>query len=203
MIFVSSGHERSISLEIFLKSFISLTPKEQGLFVLAAAPQLVEQCCQTLRWECQLNSSEVQLPGGKLKLIPIMRSGNSDPHSTLSMLEAMQQCSSKDILLTMPTSKDQLILNGKPLAGHTEFFRQYFNNPDIGMLFAANNNYTLLLTDHLPLNKVTHAITSDLVIQKTSAALEQYFFRYQIPINEVVFSGVNPHAGEGGILGDE
>jgi 4-hydroxythreonine-4-phosphate dehydrogenase len=202
MIYVSSGHERSIALEIFLKSFISLTPEEQKTFVLAVSPSVITKNLESMRWEYKLNPTNIEMGCNKLNILPINQIGDS-PLSTLSLLAAMESCSPSDILLTMPTSKDQLILDGKKLAGHTEFFRHYFNNNNIGMLFSAKNNHTLLLTDHIPIKSISETVTVELVLAKTKLVLEKYFFLYKVPLKKVIFSGINPHAGEGGILGNE
>ena len=68
------------------------------------------------------------------------------------------------------------------------------------MVFKNKNHYLLLLTDHLPLAQVTKTITSKLIAEKTTLSLNG-LSKYFEKINEVIFSGINPHAGEAGLLG--
>ena len=71
------------------------------------------------------------------------------------------------------------------------------------MLLAHDALRIALLTDHIPLHKVTDAITVDLIKQKTkqlSQALENDF-GCQAP--KIALLGINPHAGDQGVIGDE
>jgi len=70
------------------------------------------------------------------------------------------------------------------------------------MVFNGLNKNLLLITDHLPLNKVSSEITKEKIIEKVSLVLE-HFPKYFGYIDEVVFAGINPHVGEKGILGYE
>ena len=70
------------------------------------------------------------------------------------------------------------------------------------MTFVGVDKNILLITDHISLMEVGPHISADLIFNKTQIALDG-FKKYFSPINEVVFAGLNPHAGEGGILGSE
>lgn len=198
MIHVSQGHEKSISLEVFLRSCFLLNSSQLLQIVLHADPKSLEQNLQDLGFHYELKENmiilqdDIHIPWKKTK------TENSNP--SLSSLEsALSDIRPQDVLVTLPTSKDQF---PSSLAGHTEYFRKTFSKSDLAMTFFDGRHFTLLITDHIPLAQVPKAVTSQSVFQKTSFAIEgiqKYFW----PIEKMVFSGINPHAGESGQLGSE
>jgi len=114
----------------------------------------------------------------------------------------LERITERDILITLPTSKDQLKNKGKIRAGYTEFFRSWFSNNTLSMFFKSPRENVLLLSDHVPLNQVCGYLTTKLIFEKTRGAIAAYekFFN---PLKSVIFAGINPHAGEGGLLGAE
>lgn len=192
MIYVTQGHEKGIGLEIFLKSFLMLSREERMQVTLISSSLDLEQNLHDLGLKKALFQD--------LKVIENKKS--SGYSSTDSLLTALELMTPKDILITLPTSKDQLKYQNQNMAGYTEFFRHYFNNKNIAMTFKGLDQNVLLITDHLPLKNVPTAITQDLIVQKLSLTLDN-FKKYFFAFDEVILSGINPHAGENGILGNE
>jgi 4-hydroxythreonine-4-phosphate dehydrogenase len=193
MIYVTQGHERGIGLEIFLKSFLLLSKEEKKSVTLIANQKDLEQ-----------NISDLNFTKNNFKdLIVIQPSEDKNlPSSTTSLLHALKVITPNDILVTLPTSKDQLILNKKNMAGYTEFFRSYYNNANISMTFKGVEQNVLLVTDHVALKDVTKVITKELILEKVNTTIE-FYKKYFLTFDEIIFSGINPHVGENGILGSE
>lgn len=198
MIHVSQGHEKSISLEVFLRSCFLLNSSQLSQIVLHADPQSLEGNLKDLRFQYELKDNEIILQGDIR--IPWKKTQAQKSNPSLSSLEsALQDIQAEDVLVTLPTSKDQF---PDSLAGHTEYFRKTFSKTDLAMTFFDGRQFTLLITDHIPLAKVPDAVTCESVFQKTCYALDgiqKYFW----PIEQAIFSGINPHAGEAGQLGTE
>lgn len=198
MIHVSQGHERSISLEVFLRSCYLLNSSQLSQILLHADPRSLEQNLKDLRLDYKLQDENIVLQGDIC--IPWKKTQVQSSNPSLSSLEsALREIQPKDVLVTLPTSKDQF---PSSLAGHTEYFRKTFSKQDLAMTFFDGRHFTLLVTDHIPLTQVPEAITKEVIFQKTSYALEgiqKYFW----PIEKMIFSGINPHAGESGQLGTE
>ncbi len=193
MIYVTQGHERGIGLEIFLKAFLLLSEREKKAVTLVVNEQDLNANFKDLGFK-KNNFKDL------ITLHPKTEKGI--PSSTSSLIHVLNLIKPEDILVTLPTSKDQLIHDGKSLAGYTEFFREYFNNKNISMTFKGTSQNVLLITDHVALKDVTKVITTDLIVEKTNTTIEfykKYFFDYE----QVIFSGINPHVGENGILGSE
>ncbi|MBP9680033.1 MAG: 4-hydroxythreonine-4-phosphate dehydrogenase PdxA [Bacteriovorax sp.] len=192
MIYVTEGHESGIGLEIFLKSFLLLTREEKKLIRLVVKKADLQKNFISLSLNPKLFND--------LTIIDNIESTRFS--STNSLLTTLSMIKGDDIMITLPTSKDQLILKNVNQAGYTEFFRTYFKNKNISMTFKALSQNVLLITDHIPLKKVADEITADLIYKKVDLTLT-HSKKFFLPFDEVIFSGINPHAGENGILGHE
>jgi len=106
-------------------------------------------------------------------------------------------------LVTGPVHKGILNEAGIPFSGHTEFFAQLSGVDHVVMLLVANKLRVALATTHLPLRKVSDAITPELLTKTLTIlnqGLQQYF---KIKQPQILVCGLNPHAGENGHLGRE
>ncbi len=195
MIYISQGHEKGIGLEIFLKSFLCLNKEYQKKFILSANKDSLVNTLDSIKLNYKISASSITI-GSCVLQTHFLQQQNNIPQSTTSLLACMQSLSKDDILLTLPTSKDQLILNNRQLNGHTELFRSFYNNAEIGMLFIAPNCNVLLLSDHINTDQISSALNIDSVIKKVQLAIQ-----FGIPhreIRDIYFSGINPHCGEHG-----
>lgn len=193
MIYVTQGHERGIGLEIFLKSFLLLSAQEKKIVTLVVSEK-----------DLTTNLCDLKLKRENFKDLNLIHPPEDQgiPSSSASLLYVLKVIQPKDILVTLPTSKDQLIYNGKSLAGYTEFFREYYGNDNIAMTFKGISQNVLLITDHVALKNVTNVITKSLIVEKTNTTLK-FYKKYFYSFDQVIFSGINPHVGENGILGSE
>ncbi len=193
MIYVTQGHEKGIGLEIFLKSFLLLSKEEKENVTLIAEEK-----------DLDTNLSDLKLSRSNFKDLVVLnpKSKLQLPSSTSTLITALEIIKPTDILITLPTSKDQLILDKKNMAGYTEFFRSYYKNSNIAMTFKGVTQNVLLITDHVALKDVAGTITKKLIVDKTNTTIE-FYKKYFSTFDEVIFAGINPHVGENGILGKE
>jgi len=107
-----------------------------------------------------------------------------------------------DGIVTGPIHKQAWAAAGSKFTGHTEMLAARTHSRSFAMAFYAKKFLTVLLTTHLPLKDAISALTPRLVEEKillTIRALREI----GSPRARVAVAGVNPHAGEGGLLGDE
>ena len=106
-------------------------------------------------------------------------------------------------IVTAPISKSALQAAGYPYPGHTEFLGALSGTHETRMLFIGKRFRILLATVHLPLRNVPDALNVESLSRTIEyAALAARNFRW--PSRGVVaVLGLNPHAGEGGLFGDE
>mgnify|MGYP001374158680 CR=1 FL=1 len=108
-----------------------------------------------------------------------------------------------DALLTAPVTKADIAAFAPGFRGQTEFLGERLGVPRPTMMLAGANLRVALVTTHLPLREVPDAVTAEAVeraVRRTHAGLRTWF---GIAAPRIAVLGVNPHAGEGGLLGDE
>lgn len=117
--------------------------------------------------------------------------------------EAAQWCMKglTQSLVTAPVSKESFKLAGLKAPGHTEFLAELTNTKNYCMMMICGKINCVMVTRHLPLNKIAKNLTKKDIIStiKTAAA---FLKRYKKNPSITVCS-LNPHAGDNGILGTE
>ncbi len=106
-------------------------------------------------------------------------------------------------IVTAPISKEALHLAGINYSGHTEILADLTKTKNYAMLMVSESLRAVMVTRHIPLSGVSKEITKEKI---TSTALLLNGFlraRYKIKNPRIGVSALNPHAGEGGILGSE
>lgn len=114
-----------------------------------------------------------------------------------------------DGLVTAPIAKAALAAGGHPWPGHTELLRERCGVPDVTMLMGAEATplggplRIALLTVHVALRDVPALLDEDLVVRRSLIAAEALRDWWGIARPRLAYAGVNPHASEGGLFGDE
>ena len=109
---------------------------------------------------------------------------------------AIMDSGAGDALVTLPINKMQFKAAGQPVAGHTELFRLRYPNTALVMSFRSHEYWVALATDHIPLVRIASTLTPERVIRAAQAL-------HEASGKPVAICGLNPHAGEEGILGTE
>ncbi len=107
-----------------------------------------------------------------------------------------------DALVTAPVSKEALHLAGERVEGQTELLGRWAGIPEVEMLGVARNLRVLLLTRHLPLRSALERITPERVLAHL-LLLDQGLKGLGFEAPRLALAGLNPHAGERGLLGHE
>jgi 4-hydroxythreonine-4-phosphate dehydrogenase len=108
-----------------------------------------------------------------------------------------------DALVTGPIDKRTVNSDEFPFAGHTEFITQFFGGGDSLMLMVSETLRVGLVTVHVPVSEVAPLITRER-LQAKLALLEQSLTRdFGIVKPRIAVLGLNPHAGDGGLMGKE
>ncbi|MGB2079125.1 MAG: 4-hydroxythreonine-4-phosphate dehydrogenase PdxA [Vibrio sp.] len=108
-----------------------------------------------------------------------------------------------DALVTGPVHKGIINQAGVPFSGHTEFFAEISNTPQVVMMLATEGLRVTLVTTHLPLKDVSAAITPHLVEDVIRIVHHDLVAKFDIENPSIYVCGLNPHAGEDGHLGRE
>ncbi len=192
---VTQGHEKGIGLEVLFKSCLMLGDRCEHL-KLFAYQSSVSQTLDALSIPYEIFSESIEIGGVRLGVRWLSKKGTQS-FSSLEM--AMRFCEKTgSILFTLPTSKDQFPKH----PGHTEYFRDHYQNPDLGMFFSAPDLQVLLITDHVAINQLSTILSEKLLYGRIREALKS-LSKWHWPIERILISGLNPHAGENGLIGNE
>ena len=121
-----------------------------------------------------------------------------------TILQAVEdvQAERLDALVTGPINKAAFAAAGLPWKGHTDLLAHLTNAPRVAMMFHSQSLRVVLATVHVPLAEVPQCLTAELLettIRLAAAELPRFGF----PSPRLALAGLNPHAGEGGLLGKE
>jgi len=108
-----------------------------------------------------------------------------------------------DAMVTAPLQKSVINDAGIAFTGHTEYLAQRSGGARAVMMLTAGELRVALATTHLPLKAVSSAITADSLFDVASILARELEGRFGIRDPRIAVCGLNPHAGEGGHLGDE
>ncbi len=108
-----------------------------------------------------------------------------------------------DAVVTAPVHKGVICDSGVAFPGHTEYFAARAHAAHPVMLLVAGTLRVALATTHLPLTAVSAAITVDSLCETATILARALAERFGLPAARIAVCGLNPHAGEGGHLGDE
>lgn len=106
-------------------------------------------------------------------------------------------------VVTGPIDKKSCSLAGFPYPGQTEFFESAWGEGAALMLLAGPRLRVGLATRHLPLKSVSAAVTPDLIAGQTAVLAATLHHTFQISRPRIAVCGLNPHAGDRGLFGDE
>ena len=206
-IHITTGDKDGIGLESAVKALFSIRERKNVQFFLwrdKENPAFLEKKLRELYSKfCVIQKTEIssQKINKKIGLVDIASSNSP----LMWVRQAGQLClenKESTALATGPLSKTQIQKEGDSLKGHTDMLKEITGCRDLFMCFLGEEFNVVLLTDHQPLLEVK--IKVDLLDRCLQKVL---LFRDKLSLDKkkkpIGVLGLNPHAGEEGILGDE
>lgn len=108
-----------------------------------------------------------------------------------------------DAMVTGPINKQNIQSKDFNFPGHTEYLAGKFESRDYLMLMVSHTMRIGMITGHMPLREVSGAITQDLILQKIRIMNNSLVRDFGIRKPKIAVLGLNPHAGDKGVLGIE
>ena len=135
---------------------------------------------------------------GKFTIQPGQVDAQSGLYSYNSFMDAIALCEEKkaDGIVTLPIHKEAWMMAGLEYKGHTDLLRKHFNKEAI-MMLGCSEMFVALFTEHIPLKDVASSLTYE---KLKSFLLDLH---NDIQKEKIAVLGLNPHAGDNGVLGDE
>lgn len=215
---ISIGDINGIGLEVVLKTFDDPTMLRRGIPVLYGHTKTVTFHQKAagkanLRWhhipvpeDAEANKinvfdcweETVQVEFGKL-------CAEGGKYAGLSLARAVDdlQAGVMDVLVTAPINKKAMQLSGFTYPGHTEYLQHRAGVKHSLMMMVHENLRVALATNHEPLARVAGRVNRDLVQDKLAIFEKSLKMDFGIEKPIIAVLGLNPHAGDGGALGDE
>ena len=153
---------------------------------------------------------------GKIFLLPIsrlditsLRFGQPDRACGEAMVRYIEEAvkwatrGALDAITTCPINKQAINAAGYSFPGHTELLGHLTQASPVAMMFLGSKWKIVLVTTHLPLKDVSRWITASRILSTlrlTDEGMKKYF---AIAHPKMAVLGLNPHCGEGGLLGEE
>jgi 4-hydroxythreonine-4-phosphate dehydrogenase len=186
--------------------------------VVIADPILLQERAELLEPSVFIQTFDPTIPPlphqpGRLLVSPVslgnaVEPGRLDPRNSGYVLETLRTATRGTLggefraLVTGPVHKGVINDAGHPFTGHTEFLADLTGGTPV-MMLATPGLRVALATTHLPLSEVSRAITQPRLERIVRVLHQDLKSRFGIERPRILVCGLNPHAGEGGHLGNE
>lgn len=196
---ITTGDVNGIGAEITIKALNQLNLPKKNVIIISNKDVL------NFYGKLKNDYEIIEIDFNTKNILPGKITAESGQFSFQSLKKACEMAKNSEIdaIVTAPVSKEALNLAGHEFNGQTEVLQHFLahNEQSAEMLFVANDFRVLLLTRHLPLKDIS--LNKDEVIKKITA-LDKFFKEiFNIRAPKFALCALNPHAGEGGILGRE
>ena len=135
--------------------------------------------------------------------------GQSTPESAKAAMPSLQRAVEDikegyiDVLVTGPFNKRAMSAEGFGYTGHTEYLEKEFGVDEVAMIMVCDNLKVGVVTGHIALKDVAANITKENILKKLRLMDSSLKRDFGIDSPKIAVLGLNPHCGDGGLLGDE
>jgi 4-hydroxythreonine-4-phosphate dehydrogenase len=135
--------------------------------------------------------------------------GKSTPYAGEASLKALEEAvkdlaeGKLDAIVTGPINKSNIKSDKFNFTGHTEYFETRFKSNGVLMLMVNELLRIGVVTSHISLSKVNEYIVQDTILNKLRILNSSLLIDFTIRMPRIAVLGLNPHAGDNGLLGDE
>ena len=216
---ITQGDSNGIGYEVIIKSLADERILDSFTPVIYGSSKLMGFYRKTLHnigpMDINVISSAADAKPRKVNLVNCLpdsiyaEPGQSTPDAAKSAIKALEVAvrdlkdGQVDVLVTAPINKRAMNAEGFSNTGHTEYLQREFGVKEVAMFMVSDQLKIGVVTGHIPLRDVPRSITQESILSKLrimKASLERDF---GIPDPKIAVLGLNPHCGDGGLLGDE
>ncbi len=213
---ISIGDLNGIGSEVVLKTFNDARMLELCTPVIFANVKILSFIKRNLNVETALHGIDHldQLVKGKINVLNVWKESvdinfgqndeNIGKYAVQSFTEATKALKEGviDVLVTAPINKYNIQSEDFKFPGHTDYLNQELEGN--ALMFMVQDNLRVgLLTDHVPVNEVAKHLTEQLIIQKIETINKSLQQDFSINKPKIAVLGLNPHAGDNGVIGKE
>jgi len=140
-----------------------------------------------------------------LEIVPGKPSRDAGKAALLALKQASEELKEGlvDALVTAPIDKQSIHSDEFPFKGHTEYLTEFFGVSESLMFMVSDTLRVGLVTEHIPLKEVAGAITKEKIESKLKIMEQSLRKDFGITKPKIAVLGLNPHAGDSGLIGQE
>lgn len=213
---ISIGDFNGIGPEIIMKSLKDKTITDLFTPIIFGSGKLFTYQKNIFKLNLNFNyiTEASQAQNGKLNMLNLVKDnsnvelGKPSEESTkmaIDSLEAATEALMKgeiDVLVTAPINKDEMVKMGFKHAGHTGYFEEKFNKK--GLMFLVTEGLKVAVsTHHIPISQVAENISKEKIKKQIKALNQTLIEDFSISKPKIAVLGLNPHSGDGGVIGNE
>jgi 4-hydroxythreonine-4-phosphate dehydrogenase len=213
---ISIGDLNGIGSEVVLKTFEDSRMLEFCTPVIFANVKILSAIKKTFESAAPIHGIDTleQIVIGKINVLNVWKEhlelnyGTNDEalgkyaiKSFVAATKALKE-GKVDVLVTAPINKYNIQSDEFKFPGHTDYLNQELAG-DALMFMVQDNLRVGLLTDHIPVNEVASHLTEKLITQKIQTINQSLIQDFSINKPKIAVLGLNPHAGDGGVIGKE
>ncbi len=213
---ISIGDFNGIGPEIIMKSLKDKSITDFFTPVIFGSGKLFTY--QKNIFKLQLNFHYIneasQAQGDKINMVNLSKDnvtvelGKPSEESTRMAIESLEAATEAlmkgdiDVLVTAPINKDEMMKYGFEHAGHTGYFEEKFQRK--GLMFLVTDDLKVAVsTHHIPIAKVAEDISKEKIKKQIKILNQSLIEDFQVTLPKIAVLGLNPHAGDGGVIGTE
>ena len=214
---VSIGDPNGIGLEIIIKAFSHQKILNEFIAIVYSNVEIIEFHLAHLKLDLEINviKSISESLKGKLNVFEIssynfkVDFGKSNIQSGDIAFRSLSTATKHiienkiDCLVTAPIDKNTIQSKNFEFNGHTEYLTKISNKNNSLMLMVHQNLKVGVVTNHLSIAQVAEAISEELILTKIAILEKSLKNDFNIKNPKIALLGLNPHAGDGGIIGIE
>ncbi len=194
---ISVGDLNGIGIQLALENHATISKEVEVVYCIDR--NMLEQAAKKLNLPIPADFQTMEDIAEYFEIEPGVVSKESGAYAYASFVRAVELARNKEIdaITTLPIHKKAWELAGVAYKGHTDALRDFFDAEAI-MMLGSPQMYVALFTEHIPLKEVAGSIN-----EKALTRFLIDFYRTAKPHTKVGVLGLNPHAGDDGVLGSE
>lgn len=194
---ISIGDLNGIGIQLALQNHESIAQKVEPIYCIDQ--KMLIQAAKKLHLEIPESFQTIEGIAPDFSIEAGLVTQESGAYAYASFVKAVNLAKMKkvDAICTLPIHKKAWELAGIGYKGHTDALRDFFKAEAI-MMLGCSKMYVALFTEHIPLKQVTQSLN-----EKDLTRFLIDFYQTVHPQQKVAVLGLNPHAGDDGVLGNE
>lgn len=194
---ISIGDLNGIGMQLALENHDIISQEVEAVYCIDRS--MLEQAAKKLKLQIPADFQTIENIAPYFEIVPGTVSKESGAYAYASFAKAVALARHKEVdaITTLPIHKKAWELAGVKYKGHTDALRDFFDAEAI-MMLGSPKMYVALFTEHIPLKDVAASIN-----EKDLTRFLIDFYHTARPEKKVAVLGLNPHAGDDGVLGNE